>query len=250
MRLTDKVAIITGGSRGLGRAIALAFAGEGAKIAVVGRNKSRCDEVISQISKRGGEAISIMADVASDTDVTRMVEQTKDKFKRIDILVNNAAVNLPYRTVSDLSLDEWTWVLRVNLTGSFLCAKTVLPEMIAQQTGKIINISSVGGRRGAAGRSPYRATKAALINFTECLAAEVKKYGIDVNAICPGAMDTDMAHEIDEKASEYAMPPDDVARVALFLASDDSRSITGTAIDAYGRNNPIFGVLLEVSRPR
>ena len=243
MRLANRVAIITGGNRGIGRAIALAFAHEGAKIVVVGRNRIRCDEVVSQISKNGGDAISIQADVSSEAAVARMIEQTKEKLQSMDILVNSAAVNLPYRAVTELTLDEWNYVLRINLTGTFLCCRAVLPQMIARRFGKIINFSSIGGRIGGAGRAPYRASKAAIINFTECLAAEVKEFGIDVNAICPGAVETDMLREITgDEIPTHAMPPEDIAAVAVFLASDESRAITGTAIDAFGRGNPLFGV--------
>jgi len=243
MRLANKVAIITGGNRGIGRAVALAFAREGAKVAIVGRNRTRCDEVVSQISKNGGDAISVQADVSSEADVAKMVEQTKDKFQRVDILVNNVAVNLPYRAVTELSLDEWNWIININLTGTFLCCRAVLPQMITQRFGKIINLASLGGRIGAAGRAPYRASKAAIINFTECLAAEVKEFNIDVNAICPGAVETDMLREITGgEMPTHAMPTEDIAAVAVFLASDESRAITGTAIDAFGRGNSLFGV--------
>jgi len=251
VRLGGKVAIITGGSRGIGRAITLAFVQEGAKVAVVGRNKPRCDEVVAQISKSGGKAISIQSDVTNEADVARMAKQTKDKLQRIDILVNNAGVNLPYRMVTELTLDEWNWVLGVNLTGSFLCARAVLPLMIAQCSGKIINMSSLGGRWGAAGRAPYRPAKAAIINFTECLAAEVKEYGIDVNAICPGAVDTDMLHEVtDGDIPANVMPPEEIAAVAVFLASDESKSITGTTVDAFGLTNPLFCAVPVVRRPK
>ena len=247
MRLANRIAIITGGSRGIGQAVTSAFANEGAKVVVVGRNKTRCDKVVAQISKNGGDAISIQADVSSEADVAKMVEQTKDKFKRIDILVNNAAVNLPYRTVTELRLDEWNWIIGINLTGTFICCRAVLPQMITQRFGKIINLASIGGRIGAAGRSPYRASKAAIINFTECLAAEVKEFDIDVNAICPGAVETDMMNEITGgEIPKHAMPPEDIAAVAVFLASDESRAITGTSINAFGRGNPLFGASTSV----
>lgn len=247
MRLSGKVAIITGGSRGIGKAISLVFAREGAKVVVVGRKLPRCNEVVDQINQEDGEAISIQADVTSEADVARMTQQTKDKYQRIDILVNNAAVNLPYKTVTELTLDQWNWILNVNLTGPFLCSRSVIPGMIAQRSGKIINLASIGGRHGAAGRTPYRATKAAIINLTECIAAEVKEFGIDVNAICPGAVDTDMLHEItDGKIPATSMAPEDIAAVAVFLASDDSKAITGTAIDAFGNTNPIFSVLSSI----
>ncbi|MFC1928705.1 SDR family NAD(P)-dependent oxidoreductase [Chloroflexota bacterium] len=243
MRLEDKVTIITGGSRGIGKAISLTFASEGAKIAVVSRNKPDCDAVVSEISKIGGEAISIQADVSSEANVTEVVNQTQNRFHRIDILVNCAAVTMPERPVTELSLKDWNLVIGVNLTGTFLCCRAVLPQMIAQQHGKIINFSSIGGRRGKAGRSAYRASKAAVINFTECLAAEVKEFSIDVNAICPGAVETDMFRYLSgNKVPKWVMPPEDIAAVALFLASDESRVITGTAIDAFGPSNPLFGV--------
>jgi len=251
MRLKDQVAIVTGGSRGIGRAIASAFAREGAKVVIVSRDKSRSDKAAEEICQNGGVAIGIQADVSNEADAARIIKTTKDRFRRIDILVNNAAVNLPYRTVTDLTLDEWNWVVAVNLTGTFLCCRAVVPEMMAQRRGKIINMASIGGRRGAAGRVPYRPTKAAVINFTECLAAEVKQYNIDVNAICPGAVGTDMMREITVgEMPDYLMPPEDIAAVAVFLASDESKSITGTAIDAYGASNPLFGVGTSVRKPR
>ncbi len=242
MKLTDKVAIVTGGNRGIGRAIALAFAREGAKVAIVGRDKSRCDEVAAEVAKSGGTAIGIQADVSKESDVARMVQQTKDKFQRIDILVNNAGVNLPYRTVAELTLEEWNRVLGVNLTGTFLCSRAVLPHMIAQHQGKIINMASYGGRHGAEGRSPYRSSKAAIIVFTECLAAEVKQHGIDVNAICPALVATDMLAEIMGSQAPPDIPqPEEIADLALFLVSDAGRSISGSAVDAFGDSNPLYG---------
>ena len=241
MRLDGKVAIVTGGNRGIGQATSLALAREGAKVVVVGRNESNCEKVVALILASGGTAISVRADVSDEADVAAMVSTAIEHFKRIDILVNNAAVNLPYRAVVDLSLDEWNRVVATNLTGPFLCCRAVVPVMIAQRYGKIVNMSSIGGRRGEAGRTPYRPTKAALINFTECLAGEVKEHGIDVNAICPGAVDTDMMREITNgNVPSYAMPPEDIASVVVFLASDESKAITGTAIDAFGTGNPIF----------
>ena len=241
MRLDGKVAIVTGGSRGIGRATSIALAREGARVVVVGRNESTCEEVVARISASGGTAMGVRADVSSEADVAAMVSAAIERFKRIDILVNNAGVNLPYRAVVDLSLDEWNRVVATNLTGPFLCCRAVVPVMIAQRYGKIVNMSSIGWRRGEAWRTPYRPTKAALINFTECLAGEVKEHGIDVNAICPGAVDTDMMREITNgNVPSYAMPPEDIASVVVFLASDESKAITGTAIDAFGTGNPIF----------
>ena len=140
-----------------------------------------------------------------------------------------------------MTLDEWNGVIVVNLTGAFLCARAVLPHMMGQGSGKIINISSIGGRRGAAARGAYRASKAALINLTETLAAEAREHGIDVNCICPGTVDTEMMRLIGRGAPRRKMTrPEEIAAVALFLASDDSSAITGAAIDAFGDSNPLF----------
>jgi len=242
MKLTNKVAIITGGSRGIGRGVAEAFAREGSAVAVVGRNQAACDETAAFIVKNGGSAIGIAADVSKEGDVARMVAETLAKLHRIDLLVNSAAVNLPYREVADLSLDDWNRLIGVNLTGIFLCCKAVLPQMKQQHYGKIINFSSIGGLSGAPGRAPYRASKAAIINFSECLAAEVKEFGIDVNTICPCVVETDMLRETKKTVaiSNIPMSPAEMAEVAVFLASPEGRAITGTTINAFGQGNPLF----------
>jgi NAD(P)-dependent dehydrogenase (short-subunit alcohol dehydrogenase family) len=250
MRLKDRVAIVTGGSRGIGRAISLGLAREGAKVVVAGRTRATCDQVVAEIAAAGGAAMAIQADVASEADVAAMVDATMQRFGRIDILVNNAAVNMPYQTVADMSLADWNRIVSVNLTGTFLCCRAVVPQMTAQAFGKIINISSRGGRIGQAGRSPYRSSKAAIIIFTECLAAEVQAHGIDVNAVCPGAVKTDMMREITlGSVPAYAMEPEDIASVVVFLASDESRAISGTAIDVFGAGNPIYLVRSNI-KPR
>lgn len=241
MKLAGKVAIVTGGGRGIGRAVVLALAREGAAVVVSARTPSEIEEVAQAVRDLGQRALPAQADVSQEGDVADMVDQTLRVFGRADILVNNAAVNLPDRDVVDLTLAEWNRVLEVNLTGAFLCSRAVLPAMMAQRSGKIVNISSIGGRSGGAGRSPYRAAKAALINFTQCLAAEVKGYGIDVNAVCPGGTDTRMLRDIDHARSRSGlMRPEEIAAVVLFLASPDSSAITGTAVDAFGMSNPLF----------
>ena len=242
MKLQNKVAIITGGSRGIGRGVAVAFAREGAAVVIIGRNKDVCDETAAFITRNGGTSISISADVSKEADVANMVAQTIESFHRIDLLVNSAAVNLPYREVADVSLDDWNWIIGVNLTGIFLCCKAVLPQMKKQHSGKIINFSSIGGLSGAPGRAPYRASKAAIINFTECLAAEVKEFGIDVNTICPCVVETDMLRETKKTVAipNIPMSPEEMADVAVFLASSEGRAITGTTINAFGQGNPLF----------
>ncbi|NQU96196.1 MAG: SDR family oxidoreductase [Chloroflexi bacterium] len=241
MKLVGKVAIVTGGGRGIGRATAEAFAGEGASVAVCARSSEEIEETASAIRSSGGEALAVAADISREADVADMVRRVLETFGRIDILVNNAGTNLPYREVVDLTLDEWRRVVDVNLTGPFLCSKAVLPAMIEQGSGKIVNISSIGGRSGAAGRSPYRPTKAALINFTQCLAAEVKRHGIDVNCVCPGGTATRMLADIARiEGRDDLMRPEEIASVVLFLASGESSAITGTAIDAFGASNPLL----------
>ena len=249
MKLAGRVAIVTGGGRGIGRAACLALAKEGAAVAVVGRNESNCEKVVAEVCAAGGTALAVRADVSVEADVNAMVSAVMQRFGRIDILVNNAGVNLMYKTVAELTLEEWNRVVGTNLTGAFLCCRAVLPAMMSQRCGRIVIISSIGGRHGAAGRTPYRPTKAALINFTECLAAEVKKHGIDVNCVCPGPTDTDMMRDITGgHMPAYVMRPEEVASVILFLASDESSAITGTAVDAFGTANPLLGSDINVAQ--
>ena len=156
-----------------------------------------------------------------------------------------------YRAVVDLTLDEWNSVLATNMTGPFLCSRAVVPGMIAQRYGKIINLASQGGRSGAAGRLPYRPTKAAIINLTECLAAELKEHGIDVNTVCPGPVNTDMMREItNNNVPANAMEPEEIASVVVFLVSDEGGAITGAAVDAFGEGNALFGSQASRIRPK
>jgi len=241
MKLAGKVAMITGGGRGIGRVLSLLFAREGASIVISARTRSEIEEVAREVEKLGQKSLAIQADVSKEEDVKKMIGETLKVFKRMDILVNNAATNLPDRNVVDLTLAEWNRVFEVNLTGPFLCCRAVLPTMIQQRSGKIINISSVGARYAGAGRSPYRTSKLALLQFTYCLATEVKQYGIDVNAICPGPTETRMMEQIGRKGLyPTLMDPEEIAEIVLFLASPQSSAITGTAIDAFGPNNPLF----------
>lgn len=241
MKLSGKVAVITGGGRGIGRAMALCFAREGASVVVSARTRTEIEEVAREVENMGQRSIAIQADVSKEEEVENMIGETLKAFERLDILVNNAATNLPYRNVVDLALVEWNRILEVNLTGPFLCCRAVLPTMIEQRSGKIINISSIGARYASAGRSPYRSSKIALLNFTYCLAAEVKQYGIDVNAVCPGPTETRMMQQIARtNVFSVMIQPEEIAEVVLFLASEQSSAITGTAIDAFGPNSPVF----------
>ncbi|HRJ40300.1 MAG: SDR family NAD(P)-dependent oxidoreductase [Caldilineaceae bacterium] len=242
--LTGKVALITGASRGIGRAIALAYAGAGASVAVTARTAEQLDALVAEIEGFGGTALAIPADLALETDIQRIAETTVQRFGRLDILVNNAAIIHPRIDLVDFDPALWRQVLDVNLTAVALLTKAVLPGMIAQGSGKIINISSIGGRKGARGRSAYRVTKAALISLTESVAAEVKRHGIDVNCICPGGVDTEgyreAFHSRGRADNPRLMESAEIANLAIFLASDASSAITGAAIDAFGGTNPLF----------
>jgi 3-oxoacyl-[acyl-carrier protein] reductase len=244
MILRDKVAIVTGGGRGIGRATALLLAREGAAVILAARSAAEIEAVAREVRELGAQALPVVTDIARDDDIARLVQRTLKGFGRIDILVNNAGIGIPLRDVVDLSLDEWSRVLQINLTGPFLCAKAVLPSMIRQRAGKIINISSLGGQVGVAGNSAYGASKAGLLLFTRCLAAEVKRYGIDVNAVCPSGTDTQLLREMGRaEGRSNLMRPEEIANTVLFLVSPESSAVTGTTIEAYGLSNPLFGPL-------
>jgi len=241
-KLENRIAIVTGASKGIGKAIALAFGREGANVVVTGRTTEAIGAVRDQILQQTGlEALALTADLELETDIQRIATETLSKFGRIDILVNNAGIIHPRIDLIDFDPAMWRQVIEVNLTAAALLTKMVLPSMIENRFGKIINISSIGGRKGAKGRTAYRATKAGLISLTESVAAEVKPYGIDVNCICPGGVDTEGYRKaFDSRGREEnpkLMRPEEIAE----LASDASSAITGTSIDAFGGMNPLFG---------
>ena len=243
MELAGRCALVTGASQGIGRAIALAFAEAGADVVVTARSGARLETLTKEIRGLGRVAIPITADMAAAKDIERLASDAQKAFEAVDVLVNNAGIIHPPIEVVDFDPDLWRRVIDVNLTGAFLLTQALLPAMINQGSGKVINISSIGGRGGGARRSAYRATKAALISFTQSLAAEVKSHGIDVNAICPGGVRTEgFVDAFGEESVNRPgmMAPEEIARVAVFLASDASTAVTGTAIDAFGGTNPLF----------
>ena len=240
-RLAGRVAIVTGAGRGIGRAIALRYSQEGAAVALAARTPAQIDEAAAEIESAGGRALAIQCDVSSESDVDRLVDATVRQFGKIDILVNNAAVNLPPTDLTEVDLSVWRNVIDVNLTGAFICTRAVLPHMKRTGSGVVLILSSVGGRRGAAGRGPYRASKAALINFTETIGAEGANYGVRAVCLCPGGVDTEMMREIGMAGGRELMKPEQVADVAAFAVSDDAATLNGVTIDVPGTANTLGG---------
>ncbi len=240
--LQGKVAIVTGASRGIGRAIALRLAAEGARVAVTATTPAGAQKTAEEISAQGGEALPLAVNVADADSVTEMVQQVLDHFGGIDILVNNAGItrdNLLLRMTSE----EWRQVIEVNLTGVFHCIKAVTKTMMKQRQGKIINISSVVGEIGNAGQANYAAAKAGIIGLTKSVARELAGRNVQVNCVAPGFIQTDMTEKLPEKAREQlqqSIPagrigdPEDVAGLVAFLAGNDADYITGQVINVDG----------------
>ena len=247
MKLKDKIAVVTGAGRGIGRSIGLAFAHEGADVVVVSRTFSEVEETAAQVRALGRHALPLKVDVSSREDVENMVESALREFGRIDVLVNNAGILGPVGPLVENDANHWIETIRVNLIGVFLCCKAVLPVMIRQGGGKIINLSGGGAAYARPRFSAYATSKAAVVRLTETLAEELKDFNVQVNAIAPGAINTRIQEEIlaaGEVAGEKALaeakkaretggtPLDVPAGLAVFLASDESDGLTGKLISA------------------
>lgn len=244
MRLAGKVALITGGTSGMGRATAALFAKEGARVAITGRDEVRGRVALHEIKSAGSEGIFVRADVRSSDDCRRSVEETLRAFRRLDILFNNAGVFYPH-TVPDCPEEEWDLTVDINLKGTFLMSKHALPVMIAQKSGVIINNSSGWGLVGGDAAAAYCASKGGVVLLTKAMAIDHGRQGIRVNCICPGDVDTPMLPE-DAKQRGMAWEeylkgaanrplgrigqPEEIAKAALFLASDDSSFMTGSTL--------------------
>jgi len=235
----DKVAVVTGGSRGIGRAIALALGSQGAKV-IVNYNSSAdaANEVVEQIKAAGGDALAVQANVADDTAAAALIKAATDHFGGLDILVNNAGTTRD-NVIARLKPDDFDAVIQTNLRSAWLCSKAATRPMMKKRAGRIINITSVVGITGNGGQTNYSASKAGLIGLTKSLAKEVGSRGITVNAVAPGFIETDMTAELNDDLRAGAMnliplgrfgTPDDVAKAVLFLASDAANYITGQVL--------------------
>ncbi|MCH7673361.1 3-oxoacyl-[acyl-carrier-protein] reductase [candidate division KSB1 bacterium] len=242
MKLKDKVAIVTGSARGIGRAIALELVRNGAKLVICDLNMDDIQIVVDQFTEMGGEAKGFVSNVTQAEDAQQLIDKTIEAFGKVDILVNNAGItrdNLLMR----MKEDEWDAVIAVNLKGTYNCIRAIAKPFIKQRSGKIINLASVVGQIGNAGQVNYSASKAGVIGLTKSVAKELAARNVRVNAIAPGFIQTDMTAKLTEKAKEEltnAIPlgklgqPEDVAKVVLFLASDDAAYITGQVINVDG----------------
>ena len=252
MQLDGRVAIVTGGGYGIGRAIALALAKEGADVVVAARTERALKQVAREIKGMGRKSLAMVIDLLQPEQPMAMVEKTLAKFGKIDILVNNAGAEGPIRNVAEMDLKGWNDLLAVNLTGAMLCSRCVLGKsMIPRKSGVIINISSAAGRKGLPTRSAYSSSKFAIIGFTQSLAVEVGRYGIRVNAIAPGAVEGERIERVFNIAAKNMgvtyeqvvansnarsalgrmVKPEEVAALAVFLASEQSSAITGQTIN-------------------
>lgn len=251
--LQDRVALVTGAGRGIGRAIALAFAAEGAKLAITARTVSELDEVVVQIRSAGGTALAMPADLADQSLPSRLVADVEKSLGPVEILVNNAGIgsSADPRAVVDFSDEFWEQTLKVNLTAPYLLSKAVLPGMLARKWGRIIMIASINGKIGALHGAAYAASKHGLLGFTRTLAMEVASQGITVNAICPGPVHTVMNDRrvdydakrrgvaFDEQAAGLTplgrrLEPEEIAPLAVYLASSAAASVVGQAINIDG----------------
>ncbi|MBI3089992.1 MAG: SDR family oxidoreductase [Candidatus Tectomicrobia bacterium] len=242
MRLADKVSIITGAGRGIGRAIARAFAEEGSALTLVARTGEQVEEVARQLQRQGAKALPICADVASMEDLDRVVNETLKTFGAPNVLVNNAGIFI-YKRFLDWTEAEFDTTLAINTKAAFFLCQKVLPHMLEQGGGKIINISSIHGKVGDVNIAGHCVSKFGLLGLTQALARELKKVNICINAICPGAVET---KTIESQSFQGLSPldsklsPESVARVAVFLASHDSDAISGAALDIFGGSSVII----------
>jgi NAD(P)-dependent dehydrogenase (short-subunit alcohol dehydrogenase family) len=255
MMLADEVAIVTGGGRGIGRAIARRFAAEGASLVIAARTESQLASVAKEIEDAGGQVAWVAADVTSEKDAERIVRTAREKFGHVNILVNNAGIYGPVKPIEEISAAEWDSVIAVHLRGAFLMTRAALPELYLHGSGAIVNISSVAARAAFPWGAAYATVKTGLLGLTRTAAAEGARRGVRANAICPGPVaETEMSQELGRKLAERTgrdggemfkeflngilqgrpQTADEIAAVAAFLVSDQSSAITGQALSVDG----------------
>ena len=243
MRFDGKVAIVTGASRGIGRAVAVRLGSGGARVVVnYHRNQDAAEQTAQAIRQAGGEALIVQGDVALPETAEALTKGALDAFGRIDILVNNAGITRD-TLILRMTVDDWDAVQQTNLKGTFLVTKAVLRPMIRQRGGRIVNLSSISGRMGNAGQANYATTKAGLLGFTRSVAREVASRGITVNAVSPGYIETDIWNDVPEQARAKLLEliplgaagrPEDIAEAVAFFASDAAAYITGQVLNVDG----------------
>lgn len=240
MELKGKVAFVTGGGRGIGRETCLLLASHGADVVVCARSKDECDEVVQTIiDQYGTNAMTVSCDVGNLEEVKRCVAQVKQQWGKIDILINNAGV-MSLKPFAETSIEEWQWVQDINVNAPFYLCKEVIPDMMARKDGVIINIASIWGTKGGPNRSAYITSKHAIIGFTKALGEEMKPYGIRVNAVSPGPVDTKMMTDIAPDYDKSAwLQPIDIANVIVDLVLPKSKAVAATTIEAFGKGQPV-----------
>lgn len=253
-QLAGKVAIVTGGGHGIGRRIALIYAGAGARLVLTGRAPAPLEQTRAELERAGTPCLTMEANVANEADCARMAERTMSAFGRIDILVNNAGIGGPTARLTETTLAQWQETIDINLTGAWLAARAVLPQMEKQRSGNILNIGSIAARRGFSLRSPYAASKWGMVGLTQTLALEWAAAGVRVNCLCPGSVEgprienvftaraaatgrpyQEIRREVEGNAAmKRLVTEDEIARVALFMVSDDASGMTGQTVNVDG----------------
>lgn len=267
MDFSGQVAVVTGAANGIGRATALAFASRGAKIVAVDRDAAGAEKLAREIAEKGGTALAVAADVTKSADVARYVKAAVDAYGRIDCFFNNAGIEGKVTPIAEYDEEIFDAVIGVNVKGVFLGLRHVLPVMIAQGRGAVVNTASVAGITGTPGIAPYVASKHAVIGLTKSVAGEVARQGIRVNAVCPGPVDTRMIHSLEQMINpddpaavnaryqgsiplgRYATP-EEIANTVLFLCSEFASSITGAQYVVDGGRTAVGGAATTVAAPR
>jgi 3-oxoacyl-[acyl-carrier protein] reductase len=242
MKLEGRVALVTGASQGIGHACALALARHGAQVAVAARNREKLDELVAEITQAGGKAFAYVIDVGEEEQVKSGIKSVLGQLGKIDILINNAGITRD-QLVMRMKRPDWDAVLNTNLTSAYLCIQQVIPSMLKQRWGRIINITSVFGQMGQAGQANYAASKAGLIGLTMAMARELASRNITCNAVAPGFIETNMTAALSEEFRQTAVKtiplgrvgsPEDVASAVTFLASEEASYITGHVLNVNG----------------